>query len=198
MKNIFDKLYRVILLRIIVRIRYKSKISVFTHIKRVRNFYIGKNSHLLGRCFIFNRQGKVHIGNGVEICDGVRLFASEIGNTIIIEDGVYINNDCIFYAANRITIKKNAIIGPGVRIFDNNHNFSDTSTAIKFQGLSSSPVTIGEGAWIGTNAIILSGVTIGQNSVVGAGSVVTESIPDYTVAAGSPAKVLKRITPNGS
>ena len=53
-------------------------------------------------------------------------------------------------------------------------------------------ITIEDGAWIGNNVIILPGVTIGRKSIIGAGSVVTRSIPPYCIAAGSPAKVIRR------
>ena len=54
------------------------------------------------------------------------------------------------------------------------------------------PVHIGENVWVGAGTVIVPGVTIGKNSVIGAGSVVTKDIPDYSVAVGNPAKVIKR------
>lgn len=73
-------------------------------------------------------------------------------------------------------------------------NFSITDTPIYFQGHGEvEQVKLREGCWIGANCIILPGVTVGKNSVVGAGSVVTKSIPDFSVAVGSPAKVIKVI-----
>lgn len=56
-------------------------------------------------------------------------------------------------------------------------------------------VTIGDDCWIGGNVIILPGVTIGKGCTIGAGSVVTKNIPDYSVAIGSPAKVVKKVKP---
>jgi acetyltransferase-like isoleucine patch superfamily enzyme len=57
------------------------------------------------------------------------------------------------------------------------------------------PVHIKRGAWVAINVVILPGVTIGENSIIAAGSVVTKDVPPYTIVGGSPAKVLKQITP---
>ena len=56
------------------------------------------------------------------------------------------------------------------------------------------PVTIGDNVWIGGNVVICPGVTIGSNCVIGAGSVVTKDVPDWTVAAGNPCRVIRKIT----
>ena len=61
--------------------------------------------------------------------------------------------------------------------------------------MSTRPVTIEDDVWIGANAVILPGVTLGKHSVVAAGSVVSRSVPPYSVCAGSPAKVIKQFNP---
>ena len=62
---------------------------------------------------------------------------------------------------------------------------------IPVAGFTKGPLKIGNSAWIGDSVIILSGVVIGNGAVIGAGSVVTKSIPDYAIAVGNPAKVIK-------
>ena len=79
-----------------------------------------------------------------------------------------------------------------------NHNFADTTKRIDEQGISTKPVVIGDDVWIGANAVILPGVTIGRHCVVAAGAVVTKDVPDNTVVAGVPAKVIKTLTSNHS
>ena len=77
-------------------------------------------------------------------------------------------------------------------ISDNLHGYKDIKTPIWKQPIvQNRDVEIGEGSWIGENVCIL-GVHIGKHCVIGANSVVTHDIPDYSVAVGSPAKVIKR------
>jgi len=93
-----------------------------------------------------------------------------------------------------ITIEDLVLIGSGVHIYTANHEFTDPEQPIFSQGHKPvQPVVVCKGSWIGANAIILPGVTVGQNSVVGAGSVVTIDVPPFTVVAGQPAKVIKRL-----
>jgi acetyltransferase-like isoleucine patch superfamily enzyme len=79
------------------------------------------------------------------------------------------------------------MIAPGVRMFSENHNFSDDTT-IKVQGVSWNPITIEDDCWIASGATLLAGVTIGRGSVVAAGAVVTKSFPPNSIIAGVPAK----------
>lgn len=94
----------------------------------------------------------------------------------------------------QITLEDNVMMGAGVHFYVNNHKFELRDIPLIEQGyFPSEDIVVKEGAWIGANAIILPGVTIGRNSVVGAGSIVTKSVPDYSVAVGNPAKVIKTL-----
>lgn len=116
-----------------------------------------------------------------------------IGKRVIIRPGSLLEADPR-EGEKGIVIEDDVLLGPGVHIYVNDHLFDNPELSIYDQDTGSSEeVIIKKGAWIGANAIILKGVTIGRNSVVGAGSVVTKSIPDFTVAAGNPARVLKII-----
>jgi acetyltransferase-like isoleucine patch superfamily enzyme len=111
---------------------------------------------------------------------------------IAIGDDVAINRGCQFYASMRaregtITIGNGVVFSPNVKIYAASHdyralNLSDTAGA----------VVIEDHAWIGADSIILPGVTIGKGAVIGAGSVVSRSIPAFSVATGNPAKVIKQ------
>lgn len=127
-----------------------------------------------------------------------------VGEKSIIEDFSLIANAC-----GDVIIGKKVLIGAGSKITgpvtfgDNillaqnvvmsglNHDFEDIATPIVQQGFSVKTIFVEDGAWIGAGAIITAGVRIGKNSVVGAGSVVTKDVPDYSVAVGNPAKVVK-------
>ena len=95
-----------------------------------------------------------------------------------------------------VKIGDNVIFGPGVSIFSENHKYKTTNIPIVKQGVIRENVTIKNGAWLGANSIILAGVTIGENSVIAAGSVVNIDIPNNCVAAGTPAKILKKKVAN--
>lgn len=119
---------------------------------------------------------KISLGKNVIIRPNSMLFADPRpnGKGIIIEDDV--------------------MIGSGVHMYVHNHRFDDPHIPIIQQGYyDSEKIIIKRGAWIGANSIILPGVTVGENCVVGAGSVVTHSLPDRTVAVGTPAKVIRNI-----
>jgi len=88
--------------------------------------------------------------------------------------------------------------GPGAKVLGSQHTAEPADIPIIATSLIIKPVVIGYGADIGTNAVILPGVRIGKQAIVGAGAVVTTDIPDYAVAAGVPARVLRLRQPSGS
>lgn len=91
-----------------------------------------------------------------------------------------------------ITIGNNVMMGPCVKMFVKNHNFSRIDIPMNSQGESPvMPIVIGDDVWIGANVIILPGVSIGNGCVIGAGSVVTKSVPEYSVVGGNPAKIIR-------
>ncbi|MDE2588785.1 MAG: acyltransferase [Patescibacteria group bacterium] len=108
------------------------------------------------------------------------------------------NNVCIgsnFFLAciKSVVIEDNVLISDRVFISDHYHGFEDINTPIINQPLKHrGSVIIKAGAFIGINVVILPGVTIGKNAVVGASAVVTRSVPDFSVVAGNPAKVIRR------
>lgn len=111
---------------------------------------------------------------------------------VSIGDHVDINRGCELYSSMQtsqgiITLEDHVVLGPGVVIFSSTHDYK----ALDLPDFSA-PVTICRYAWIGGKTIILPGVVIGEGAIVGAGSIVTRDIPAYCVAAGNPAKVLKK------
>lgn len=95
---------------------------------------------------------------------------------------------------NRITIGNNLLTGRWVTISDNSHGRTDRNTLqlppVERRLYSKGNVVIGDNVWIGDKATILSGVTIGDGAVIGANSVVTKDVPEYSVVAGNPAKII--------
>lgn len=114
----------------------------------------------------------------------------EIGDRVVVRPASMLFAD--EYAS--IVVEDNVMLGAGIHCYVNNHRFDRVDLPLIDQGYyHSEDVLIKTGAWVGAGAIILPGVTIGENSVVGAGSVVTKSIPEHSVAAGCPARVIKSL-----
>jgi len=96
-----------------------------------------------------------------------------------------------------IEIGDDVTFGPYVYVTDQNHVYADVDTPIGRQWPAEDPVEIGSGSWLGAGVIVLPGSRIGRNVAVAAGSVVRGVLPDRCVAAGAPAKVVRRYTAGG-
>ena len=97
-----------------------------------------------------------------------------------------------------IVIEDDVWTGHHVYITDQNHGYEDTSRPISQQTQPERPVRIGAGSWLGHGVVVLPGVTIGRHVAVGAQSVVTKDLPDYCVAVGNPARVVRVRDADGS
>jgi len=131
--------------------------------------------------------GRLIIRDYNEIGRGSLIWILE-GGCIEFKGNSYTAGNNMIISKNRVTIGRNCQIAFGVTISD--HDFHKTYTN-GVQNIETSPVVIGDGVWIGMNAIILKGVTIGNGAIVAAGSIVTRDIPPRAMVAGVPAKVIK-------
>jgi acetyltransferase-like isoleucine patch superfamily enzyme len=96
-------------------------------------------------------------------------------------------------AARQVVIEEYVLLGRNVFISDHAHAYEDVVLPIAEQGINRiAPVTIGRETWLGENVVVLPGVNIGKHCVIGANSVVNRSIPDFSVAVGAPARVIKQ------
>lgn len=113
---------------------------------------------------------------------------------LVIGDGTYIGHFNHIFAARRVFIGRKVLTGNGVYIADNMHEYADVEVPIIDQPVrQKGDVEIGDGTWLGENACVL-GVRIGRNCVIGANAVVTKDIPDFCVAVGAPARVIKQFS----
>lgn len=142
--------------------------------------------------------GFIRIAKGVFIHDQTWLGAyrtNERNPELRFEEGVCIGHFNHFSCAASIVFEKNVLTADRVFVTDNTHEFADISKPVSGQPLRIlKPVVIGEGSWIGENVSII-GSSIGKNCVIGANAVVTKDIPDHCVAAGNPARIIKRYDP---
>ena len=189
------------------------RLLVGVHIK-LRHFInstkvsgLGAKSLLSCRIERRKKGGKIKIGNGCVI-SGVMITERE-NSLIDIGNNVFVGGNTIFDCVERILIEDDVLISYGCLIADSdNHNIhykirkNDLMDWVKDGGHDwattvTKPVHVGKGVWIGARAIVLKGVTIGEGAVVGAGSVVTRDVPCYTLVAGNPARVIRKIELNG-
>jgi acetyltransferase-like isoleucine patch superfamily enzyme len=112
---------------------------------------------------------------------------------LIVKNHVSIGMSSTISAAHRIVIEDHVLMARNVFISDHLHGYEDVTMPVSLQPITKvRGVTIGAGSWLCQNCVVLPGVTIGRNCVVGANSVVNADVPDYTVVAGTPAKIVKR------
>ncbi len=117
-------------------------------------------------------------------------FYCDYGYNIICGDNVYFNMNCVVLDGAPVKIGSNVFFAPGVQLYTANHPLDSELRKTEENAL---PIDIGNDCWIGGNAIILPGITIDNGCVIGAGSVVTKNIPDFSLAVGNPAKVIKKL-----
>lgn len=117
-------------------------------------------------------------------------FYADYGQNIAIGKNVFINSGCCFQDQGGIQIGNDVLIGQQVVIATLNHALDYS----RRKDMLPKSVKIGNNVWIGAHATILSGVTVGDNAVIAAGAVVNKDVPANTVAAGVPAKIIKKIS----
>ncbi|GAB6077205.1 hypothetical protein JCM12825_20830 [Desulfurobacterium crinifex] len=168
-----------------------AKVMFGHKIKCGRNLYLMENSLINALSYKGVEIGdNFTLGKGAIIeCTGV---LRNVGGYLKIGNNVGINHYSYIGAMGEIIIGDNVIMGPGVRILSENHNFDRLDIPIKYQGVTKKKTVIGNDVWIGTNACILAGVKIGDGCVIAAGAVVTKDIEPYSVVAGVPAKIIKK------
>ena len=119
-------------------------------------------------------------------------FYCDYGSHIEVGDNFFANYNCMIIDVAKVRIGANCFMAPNVAIYTAGHPVHpDTRNSMFEYGKE---VTIGDNVWIGGNTVVCPGVHIGNNVVIGAGSVVTKDIPDWSVAAGNPCRVLRKIT----
>ncbi|MCK9900289.1 acyltransferase [Frankia sp. Cpl3] len=103
---------------------------------------------------------------------------------------------CTLSAACGISIGERVMFARGVYVADHDHAYQQVGVAIRDQGNHGlAPVTIGDGAWLGQNCVITAGTRIGRGAAVGANSVVKGDVPDYSLAVGAPARIVRNWDP---
>lgn len=157
------------------------------HVKAGKHVYIGKHCSLKGNQHIT-------LENSVTIRPYTQIWSGG-GGTVKIGEGSEIGERDRISIANTLEIGNKVLLSPNIYITDCDHEYRDIDIPVIDQGIvqRGQRVSIGDGSFIGINTVIIGNVKIGKHCIVGANSVVTRDIPDYCVAVGSPAKVIKKL-----
>jgi len=164
-----------------------------------RIFYTAKlKAYVRDMDFSVMCDGRMHVSGTANISLGkrcrlgmdVELRTIDKGKISMGED-TRLNRGCSLTSYSKITVGDFTIIGEFVSIRDANHGMK-RGEPMRYQEHDTRPIHIGRDVWIGRGSCILPGVTIGDGSVIGANSVLTRDIPPYSIAAGIPAKVIRK------
>lgn len=168
-------------------------------IKPVANgfYHLGHNSKVCKPYLQLTGTDKISIGDNTTILDGARICVYGDANEVSIEigDRCYIGFGVtlLALAGKKIKIGHDVLLASNILITSECHGMNpEIDVPYMDQLLSGDAVDIGDGCWLGERVCILPGVKIGKKCIIGAGSVVTKSVPDYSIVVGNPAKVIKR------
>ncbi|WP_413374824.1 DapH/DapD/GlmU-related protein [Paenibacillus taichungensis] len=175
-----------------IRVKYAyHKVRGLTLFGKIQSSF-GLLPRIRGKVYL-NKFGDLRVGKRLNIIGkpwGTQLTVVK-GARLTIGDDVMINAGVGIAANIEITIGNNVMIGPRTSIFDSAYHRIDS---LDDGSNMTKKITIQDNVWIGTGVLVLPGVTIGKNSVVAAGSTVTKDVPDNTLVAGTPAKVIRELT----
>ena len=145
----------------------------------------------------------IRIGSNTMIGPDVALSAGMVpGQRCVTDPVVRIGDRCLIGRGSGIVghlaidIGDDVWTGQYVYITDQNHGYDDPALPISLQAQPERPVTIGTGSWLGHGTVVLPGARIGRHVVIGANSVVSGEIPDYSIAVGAPARVIRSQAPS--
>jgi len=141
------------------------------------------------------REGRLEIGAHALLEPGVWITAPGKAR-VRIGQGAFLNMGVMVAAEQLVEIGDHCMLANGCFVTDSSHRYDDLQKPITWQGFETKgPTRIGDNCWLGANVVVTSGVSVGERSVVGANSVVTKDVEPFTIVAGAPARVVRRLTP---
>jgi acetyltransferase-like isoleucine patch superfamily enzyme len=129
------------------------------------------------------------IGNGVFI--GRNTILSCKNGDIEIDEGANIGFNCEIFSASRVHVGKNILMAAYTYLVGGDHLFDRTDIPVLQQGRTARGIDVGDGVWLGAHVVVTDGSTIGRDAIVGAGAVVVGDIPEFAIATGIPARVIR-------
>ncbi|MGH4017622.1 MAG: acyltransferase [Pseudonocardiaceae bacterium] len=147
--------------------------------------FLGRDAQLHAR----PGYGRLEVGAFAHLGDGTSIRCHE--GSLRIGDKVVFGSNSVVNCYLDVEIGAATLVADWVYILDFDHRTADVQVPIKDQGIVKSPVRIGPGSWLGTKVTVLRGAQVGRGCVLGANAVVRGSVPDYAIAVGSPARVVR-------
>lgn len=181
--------------RVFIKIRFLFY-KAFVHSRYKRKFRAMGNTSFIRQPLKIDGWQNISIGENVIISYKTWLAALPLTGSPVCEltigDGCCIGNFNHIYATRKIVFGKKVLTADKVYISDNLHCYENIQLPVLAQPIRQvNDVYIGDGSWLGENVCVI-GSSIGKNCVIGANAVVTKDIPDYCIAVGNPAKIIKR------
>ena len=183
----------------ILHLHARIRSRLYTQILRSGFSAFGKGSTIVPP-LRFGGLDRIRVGSDVYLGTGSWIAArttpsnESISTLIELGDHVTISGFCAITAVSGVVIEDSVLIARNLYVSDHSHRFTEVGVPVRDQGLNNiANVRICRGVWIGENVVVCPGVTIGKGAVIGANSVVRKDVPDYCVAAGAPARVIRRI-----
>ena len=183
--------------------KYRRQVKVAQSTRLLRRFSVS---------FFVPAQDRIYLRVGENCMLNATVIFESADGVVEIGDRAYIGNDTSIISRDRVTIGNDVTMAWGITIYDHNsHSFDwrqrartvqhfhrtygtpDCFENVDWTGVRSAPIIISDRVWIGFGAVILKGVTIGEGAVVGACSVVSRDVEPYTVVAGNPAVLVRRL-----
>jgi acetyltransferase-like isoleucine patch superfamily enzyme len=139
------------------------------------------------------REGRLEIGANALLEPNVWITAPGDAR-VKIGEGTFLNMGVMIASQELVEIGEHCMLANGCFVSDSSHRYDDPDRPITWQGFESKGATrIGENCWLGAHAVVTSGVTIGERCVIGANSVVTKDVEPYSIVAGAPAKLVRKV-----
>jgi acetyltransferase-like isoleucine patch superfamily enzyme len=129
------------------------------------------------------------IGSGVFV--GRNTILSCKNGDIIIDDRANIGFNCEIFSASRVRVGKDILMAAYTYLVGGDHLYDRTDIPVLQQGRTARGIDVGDGVWLGTHVVVTDGSTIGRDAIIGAGAVVVGAIPEFAIATGIPAKVVR-------
>ena len=167
---------------------------------RTRRFLEFGQASIIHKPMWIHSPRQIAIGKNVLILHGVWLSVEAVAEhlpapVITIGDNCSIRPHCTIAAAESIVIEEGVVLSAYSTVIDTDHTLTEGAVSVMHSPIVTSPVRIGAGTWIGERVAVLRGADIGKGCIIGTNSVVKGVIPDGSIAAGAPARVVGQVTP---